>query len=92
MFNKKQNEIDKLNARIVELARMVKIQEHNNYEIIKENEKVKNENADLRFENDELKDILRRINQLMTCNQYNNTEALRNKIIELSDMTGNLNR
>ena len=99
MFNRKQKEIDKLNARCVELATMIKekdnyskMQEHNNYEIIKENEKIKNENADLRSENDELKDSLRRINQLMTCNQYNNYKALKNKILELSDATGNLYR
>ena len=99
MFNRKQKEIDKLNARIVELARTVKekseelrIQKNNNYKIMKENEKARNENADLRCENDELKDTLRRINQLMTCNQYNNTEVLKKKIIELSDVTGNLNR
>ena len=97
MFNRKQKEIDSLNERCVELARMLKekadclkIQEHNNYQILKENEKVRNENADLRCENDELKDTLRRINQLMTINDYNNAEALKRKIIELSDMTGNL--
>lgn len=99
MFNRKQKEIDKLNARIVELARTVKekseelrIQKNNNYKIMKENEKVRNENADLRCENDELKDALRRINQLMTINDYNNADALKRKIIELSDTTGNLNR
>ena len=97
MFNRKQKEIDKLNARIVELIEEIeekdedlRIQEYNNYQIIKENEKARNENADLRCENDELKDTLRRINQLMTINQYNNAEALKRKIIELSDMTGNL--
>lgn len=90
MFNKKQKEIDKLNTRIVELAQMLKekdddlrMQKHNNYVIMKENEKVRNENADLR-------DTLKRINQLMTINQYNNAEALKRKIIELSDLTGNL--
>ena len=97
MFNRKQKEIDNLNARCVELARMLKekenygkMQEHNNYQIIKENEKVRNENSDLRCENDELKDALRRINQLMTINDYNNADALKRKIIELSDLTGNL--
>ena len=97
MFKKKQNEIDELNKRCVELAEMLKeksdelrIQKLNNYKVIKENEKVRNENADLRCENDELKDSLRRINQLMTINDYNNADALKRKIIELSDMTGNL--
>jgi len=97
MFNKKQKEIDEIKARCVKLTWMekdkddlVKMQEHNNYQIIKENEKVRNENADLRSEIDELKDTLRRINQLMTINQYNNADALKRKIIELSDLTGNL--
>lgn len=91
MFNRKQKEIDNLNARCVELARTVKeksedlrIQKNNNDKIMKENEKAKNENADLRCENDELKDTLRRINQLMTINDYNNAEALKRKIIELT--------
>lgn len=97
MFNRKQKEIDNLNARCVELARMLKdksddlrIQKHNNCVIIKENEKVRNENADLRCEIDELKDTLKLINKLMTSNQYENDQVIRNKIIELSDMTGNL--
>lgn len=84
MFNRKQKEIDRLNARCVELARMVKTQKQNNNEIIKENRKIRNENADLRCENDEQKDTLRRINQLMTINNYNNAEALKRKIIELT--------
>lgn len=85
------------NARIVELIEEIeekdeelRMQEHNNYLIKKENEKLRNENADLRCENDELKETLKRINQLMTINDYNNAEALKRKIIELSDLTGNL--
>lgn len=91
MFNRKQKEIDNLNARCVELARMfkeksddLKIQKHNNCVIIKENEKVRNENADLRCEIDELKDTLKLINKLMTSNQYENDQVIRNKIIELT--------
>lgn len=91
MFNRKQKEINKLNARCVELARMLKeksddlrIQKHNNCVIIKENEKVRNENADIRCEIDELKDTLKLINKLMINNQYENDQVIRNKIIELS--------
>ena len=90
MFRKKQSEIDKLNQRCVELARLLKekenelyAQRNNNYQNIKEK-------ANLRSENSELKDILKRIKQLITSNQYNNSEALKRKIIELSDLTGNL--
>lgn len=91
MFNRKQKEIDSLNARCVELARMVKdkneelkIQRHNNELIMQENEKAKEENRALRNEIDELTDTVKRINLLMTCNQYDNNESLKRKIIELT--------
>ena len=91
MFNRKQREIDSLNARCVELARMVKgkneelkIQRHNNELIMQENEKAKEENRALRNEIDELTDTVKRINLLMTCNQYDNNESLKRKIIELT--------
>ncbi len=70
MFNRKQKEIDNLNARCIELARMVR--------------KLKNENADLRCEIDEKEDTLKLVNKLMTCNQYENDQVIRNKIIELT--------
>lgn len=95
MFNRKQKEIDSLNARCVELARMVKgkneelkIQRHNNELIMQENEKAKEENRALRNEIDELTDTVKRINKLMTSNQYEHDQVIRNKIIELS-MTAN---
>ena len=70
MFNRKQKEIDSLNARCVELARMIR--------------NLKNENADLRCEIDEKEDTIRLVNKLMTCNQYENDQVIRNKIIELT--------
>lgn len=70
MFNRKQKEIDSLNARCVELARMVR--------------NLKNENADLRSEIDEKEDTIRLVNKLMTSNQYDNNQVIRNKIIELT--------
>ena len=92
MFNRKQNEIDRLNARCVELAEMLKkkndeltIAKNNNYLIIKETQKTTNEN-------NELKNKLKLINELITCNEYNNNEVLKSRIIELSDTTGNQNR
>lgn len=70
MFSRKQKEIDNLNARCVELARMVR--------------NLKNENADLRCEIDEKEDTIRLVNKLTTCNQYENDQVIRNKIIELT--------
>lgn len=84
MFKRKQNEIDRLNARCIELAGMLKkkndeltIAKNNNYLIMQEN-------ADLRYENDDLRDVLKQINRLMTCNTYNNETVLKNKILELT--------
>ena len=70
MFSRKQKEIDNLNARSVELARMVR--------------NLKNENADLRSEIDEKEDTIKLVNKLMTSNQYDNNQVIRNKIIELT--------
>ena len=92
MFNRKQKEINNLNSRCVELARIVrkkneklKIERHNNELILRENKKIENENADLRCEIDELKDTIKLINKLMTSNQYDNNQVIRNKIIELTN-------
>ena len=91
MFRRNQEKIDNLNARCAELAKMVKdkneelkIQKHNNELILQENEKISNENADLRYEIDEVINIIKRVNLLMTCNQYNNNETLKRRIIELT--------
>ena len=91
MFFRKQKEIDRLNARCVELAKMVrdknnrlKEERNNNLLILKENKEAIRENSDLRCEIDELKDTLKRINNLITCNQYDNNQAIKNKIIELT--------
>lgn len=70
MFSRKQKEIDNLNARCVELARMVR--------------NLKNEKADLRSEIDEKEDTIKLVNKLMTSNQYDNNQVIRNKIIELT--------
>lgn len=70
MFSRKQKEIDNLNARCVELAGMVR--------------NLKNENADLRSEIDEKEDTIKLVNKLMTSNQYDNNQVIRNKIIELT--------
>jgi|GEM_PF-4225520 hypothetical protein len=91
MFNRKQKEIDSLNARCVELARMVKdkneelkIQRHNNELIMQENEKAKEENRALRNEIDELTDTVKRINLLVAYDGYENNEAFRRKLKELT--------
>ncbi len=91
MFFRKQKEIDRLNTRCVELAKMVKDkndrlkeERKNNLLILEENKEARQENSDLRCEIDELKGTLKRINNLIICNQYDNNQAIKNKIIELT--------
>ena len=91
MFFRKQKEIDRLNVRCVELAKMVKDkndrlkeERKNNLLILEENKEARQENSDLRCEIDELKGTLKRINNLIICNQYDNNQAIKNKIIELT--------
>lgn len=69
-------EIDKLNKRNVELARQVR-------DLNKENLAVHNENKELRFENEEQKELIERISKLVSCNKYNNEKAILDKMKEL---------
>lgn len=69
-------EIDELYKRNVELARQVR-------DLNKENLAVHNENKDLRFENEEQKELIERISKLVSCNKYNNEKAILDKIKEL---------
>lgn len=47
------------------------------------------ENKDLRFENEEQLDLIRKIEQLVNSNNYSNERAILNKIRELSNTTTN---
>lgn len=68
--------IDKLNKRNVELVRQVR-------DLNKENLAVHNENKDLRFENEEQKELIDRIKSLVSCNKYNNEKVILDKMKEL---------
>lgn len=69
MFNRKQKEIDSLNARCAELAKMVKD---------------KNEELKIQRHSNELIDTVKRINLLATYDGYENNEAFRRKLKELT--------
>lgn len=78
---------DELSARNVELAREIKRKDEkieNRNILIADMEKqataLYEENKDLRFENDELKDILKEINNLSRTQQYGSVKNLQNKI------------
>ena len=48
-----------------------------------ENLVVHNENKDLRFENEEQKELIERISKLVSCNKYNNEKVILDKMKEL---------
>lgn len=52
-------------------------------ELKEENLAVHNENKDLRFENEEQKELIERISKLVSCNKYNNEKAILDKMKEL---------
>lgn len=54
-----------------------------NKELTNENIAVHEENKELRFENDEQKELIDRITKIATANSYNNEKAILGKIKEL---------
>lgn len=56
---------------------------HNNEILIKENLTIKEENKDLKFENEEQLDLIKRIDKLVDSNKYNNEKAVLGTIKEL---------
>ena len=54
-----------------------------NEELTKENLAVHEENKELRFENEEQAELIKRISNLVSLNKYNNEKVFSNKIKEL---------
>ncbi len=57
--------------------------QNKNAELTEENLAVHEENKDLRFENEEQKELIGRITRIATANSYNNEKAILSKIKEL---------
>lgn len=57
--------------------------QNKNNELKKENIAVHEENKELRFENEEQADLIKRISNLVSLNKYNNEKVFLNKIKEL---------
>lgn len=73
---KRNHKIENLTARINNRDKLIEKQS----ETIKRYEE---ENADLRFKNEELRTVIRQINILLTSNTYENKEVIDKKIKEL---------
>lgn len=83
MFTRKDRKIRNLeamienrNTLIANLQKKIELQK-------KENLALYNENKDLRFENEEQKDFIDRLDRLINSNKYNNEKSILNKTKEL---------
>ncbi len=85
MFKRKYLEkaIEIKTSEIFKLENELKNAKNNNVILIKENLTIKEENKDLRFENEEQLDLIKRIDESVNSNKYNNEKAVLNKIKEL---------
>ena len=85
MFKRKYLEkvIEIKTSEISKLENELENAKHNNEILIKENLTIKEENKDLRFENEEQLDLIKRIENLIDSNKYNNEKAILGTIKEL---------
>ena len=93
MFKRKYLEkgIEIKTSEISKLENELENARHNNEILIKENLTIKEENKDLRFENEEQLDLIKRIENLIDSNKYNNEKAVLNKIKELIKESQSIN-
>lgn len=94
MFNRKTKELQSLvdssrrslkgaESRIKNRNMLIADLQNKNNELTKENIAVHEENKELRFENEEQADLIKRISNLVSLNKYNNEKVFLNKIKEL---------
>ncbi len=94
MFNRKTKELQSLvdssrrslkgaESRIKNRNMLIADLQNKNNELTKENIAVHEENKELRFENEEQTDLIKRISNLVSLNKYNNEKVFLNKIKEL---------
>lgn len=93
MFKRKKKEMQSLlkSSRRALRNAETKIESRNTIiaDMEKQAEELYEENKDLRHENEEQLDLIRKINKLLSCNKYNNERSILNKIKELiSDFDG----
>ena len=62
---------------------LISVLQNKNEELTEENLAVHEENKDLRFENEEQKELIDRITRVATANAYNNEKVILSKIKEL---------
>lgn len=70
-------------SRIKNKSMLIADLQNKNNELTKESIAVHEENKELRFENEEQADLIKRISNLVSLNKYNNEKVFLNKIKEL---------
>ncbi len=83
MFTRKDRKIRNLETKV--LNRDILIEDLKSKEVLQKQENLAlyEENKDLRFENEEQKDFISRIDRLVNSNKYNNEKAILSKLKEL---------
>lgn len=83
LVNASRKNLKEAESRIKNRNMLIADLQNKNNELIKENIAVHEENKELRFENEEQADLIKRISNLVSLNKYNNEKVFLNKIKEL---------
>lgn len=83
LVNASRKNLKEAESRIKNRNMLIADLQNKNNELTKENIAVHEENKELRFENKEQADLIKRISNLVSLNKYNNEKVFLNKIKEL---------
>ena len=83
LVNASRKNLKDAESRIKNKSMIIADLQNKNNELTKENIAVHEENKELRFENEEQADLIKRISNLVSLNKYNNEKVFLNKIKEL---------
>ena len=83
LVNASRKNLKDAESRIKNKSMLIADLQNKNDELTKENIAVHEENKELRFENEEQADLIKRISNLVSLNKYNNEKVFLNKIKEL---------
>jgi hypothetical protein len=91
LVNESRNSLKNAERKIEDRNILIADLQSKNEELTNENLAVHEENKDLRFENEEQKELIDRIKRIATANSYNNEKAILRKIKELISDAENQN-
>lgn len=83
LVNASRNALKEAESKIENRNMLIANLQNKNAELTEENLAVNEENKDLRFKNEEQKELIDRITRVATANTYNNEKVILSKIKEL---------